>query len=399
MSIQISSRTKAMQPSATLAFNDRMMAMRKKDPSTISFGVGEPDLPTPEHIKQAARKAMVENRTRYTSAGGMAELKDAVSMKYKRDNGLDYGPDQVMVAPGAKQVIGMALLSLCDPGDEVLVPCPYWISFIDQIRFASGEPIPVPTRQDEGFVPHADVIADHVTERTRAIILNTPNNPTGAVYPRAELERIADVCVENDIVVIADSLYESLVFGGAEHVPIASLGEEINDLTLTVAGVSKSYCMTGWRVGFGGGPVDLIKALTKINGQLSTCANSIAQWAALEALTGPQEPLKVIADEFAARRDLAIKLLGEVDGISFAPPMGAFYIYINCSELFGRTAGNTTLNNATDVSNYFIDEARIGLIPSTVFGDTGHLRLAYTTSQEDLAEGVQRMDSAIAKLK
>jgi aspartate aminotransferase len=312
----LSDRVKRVKPSPTLAMDAKAKAMRAAGEDVVNFGVGEPDFDTPDNIKEAAVKALKDGQTKYTPAAGILPLREAAADKFKKDNGLEYGADQILVSCGAKHSLYNIAQALLSPGDEVLIPSPYWVSYPAQVLLNDGTPVIVETREEDSFMLKADALEAAVTPKTKALMLNSPSNPTGLAYDRKTLEAVAEIALRHNLIVISDEVYEKLLYDGAEHVSIASLGKEIKEKTIVVNGISKSHAMTGWRIGFAAGPVDVIKAMAKIQGQSTSNPSSIAQWAGVEALTGPQDFLGTMLVEFDKRRKFLVEGLNAMSGVS-----------------------------------------------------------------------------------
>jgi aspartate aminotransferase len=397
----LADRLKTLAPSSTLAVQAKARELRRRGIDVISFGAGEPDFDTPERIKNAAIQAMRRGHTKYTEVGGVPELRAAVCAKLKRDNGLTYEPAEVLVSCGAKHTLFNMAVALLDPGDEVLVPSPYWVSYPEQARLVGAVPVPVPTSEATGFDLDPARLRAAVTPRTKVIILNSPNNPTGAVFSPASLAAVAELALERDLFVVSDECYESLTFDG-RHASIAALGPEIKARTLVVNTCSKSYAMTGWRIGFAAGPRELIAAMTDVQSQVTSNPSSVAQWAAVEALGGPQDEVARMAAEFDRRRRLIVQGLTALPGVSCVTPKGAFYVFPNVSRLFGRTwpaaGGPATLKSSLDVTAFFLEEARVAVVPGLDFGSDDHVRLSYATSDALITEGLARMAAALERL-
>ena len=398
----LADRLKTLAPSSTLAVQAKARELRRRGVDVISFGAGEPDFDTPERIKQAAIQAMRRGQTKYTEVGGVPELRAAVCAKFKRDNGLTYEPADVLVSCGAKHTLFNLAVAMLNPGDEVLVPSPYWVSYPEQTRLVGAVPVAVPTSETTGFDLDPERLRAAVTPRTKVIVLNSPNNPTGAVFSPASLASVAKLALERDLFVVSDECYEALTFEGC-HASIASLGPEIKARTLVVNTCSKAYAMTGWRIGFAAGPRELITAMTDVQSQVTSNPSSIAQWAAVEALIGPQDEVAKMAGEFDRRRRLIVQGLNALPGVSCVMPRGAFYVFANVSRLFGRTwmtAGGTTttLKSSLDVTAFLLEEARVAVVPGLDFGSDDHVRLSYATSEALIGEGLARMAAALARL-
>ena len=397
----LADRLKTLAPSSTLAVQAKARELRARGIDVISFGAGEPDFDTPERIKNAALQAMRRGQTKYTEVGGVPELRAAVCAKLKRDNGLDYASDEILVSCGAKHTLYNLATALLNPGDELLVPSPFWVSYPEQARLLGAVPVTVETREATGFDLDPDRLRAAVTPRTKLIVLNSPNNPTGAVFSRDALEAVAGLAVERGLWVVSDECYESLTFEG-RHVSIASLGPEIKARTVVVNTCSKAYAMTGWRIGYAAGLRALIRAMTDVQSQVTSNPASVAQWAAVEALSGPQDEVAKMAGEFDRRRRLIIGGLNALPGVSCVMPKGAFYAFANVSGLFGRTwtrgDAYTTLKSSLDVTSFLLEAARVAVVPGLDFGSDAHVRFSYATSDALISEGLSRMKAAIATL-
>ena len=398
----LAERLKTLAPSSTLAVQAKAKALRARGVDVISFGAGEPDFDTPERIKAAAIEAMRRGETKYTEVAGIPELRAAVCAKLKRDNGLEYEPDDVLVSCGAKHTLFNMAVAILNPGDEVLIPSPYWVSYPEQARLVGGVSVGVLTREGTGFDLDPERLAAAVTPRTKAIVLNSPNNPTGAVFSVEALEAVARLAVEADLLVVSDECYEALTFEG-RHVSIAVLGPDVKARTLVINTCSKAYAMTGWRIGYAAGPRALIRAMTDVQSQVTSNPSSVAQWAAVEALAGPQDEVRTMVAEFDRRRHLIVDGLNRLDGVACARPRGAFYAFANVSGLFGRSsagaAGTTRLGGSLDVAAFLLEAARVAVVPGLDFGSDAHVRLSYATSDALIREGLARMDAAIRQLR
>jgi aspartate aminotransferase len=397
----LADRLKTLAPSSTLAVQAKAKALRAQGIDVISFGAGEPDFDTPERIKDAAIQAMRRGQTKYTEVGGIPELREAVCAKLRRDNGLDYEPADVLVSCGAKHTLYNLATALLNPGDEVIVPSPFWVSYPEQVRLLGGVPVVVETLEETGFDLDPDRLRAAITPLTKLIVLNSPNNPTGAVFSQAALTKVAQIAVESGVWIVSDECYEPLTFEG-RHVSVASLGPEVRARTIVVNTCSKAYAMTGWRIGYAAGPRELIRAMTDVQSQVTSNPSSIAQWAAVEALAGPQDDVAKMAGEFDRRRRLIIAGLKALPGVSCVMPKGAFYAFANVSGLFGRTwiagARRTTLKSSLDVAAFLLEAARVAVVPGVDFGSDAHVRLSYATSATLISEGLTRMRAAIATL-
>ncbi len=393
----LADRLKTLAPSPTLAMQAKAKAMRAQGINIISFGAGEPDFDTPRRIKDAAIRALESGETKYTEVGGIPELRAAVCQKFKRDNGLDYASDEVTVSCGAKHALYNIVMTLVNPGDEVLIPSPYWVSYPEQVRLLGGVPVPVPTQESSGFDLDPGELRKAVTPRTKMIILDSPGNPTGAVFSPQALGDVARLAVERDLWIVSDECYEALTYEG-RHVSIASLGSDIKARTIVVNTCSKAYAMTGWRIGYAAGPKAVIKAMTDVQSQVTSNPTSIAQWAAVEALAGPQDEIAKMTGEFDRRRRVIIEGLNAIHGVTCVMPKGAFYAFPNVSGLYGTRWKGGVLRGSTDVCGFLLDEARVATVAGVDFGSDAHIRLSYATGLETIKEGLARMDAAVRSL-
>lgn len=395
----LSDRACRIKPSPTLAMDAKAKAMKASGVDVINFGVGEPDFDTPDNIKEAAIKAIRDGFTKYTPVGGIDALKDAIIEKFRRDNNLEYSRDNIIVSCGAKHSLYNIAQALYGPGDEVIIPSPYWVSYPDQVLLNDAVPVIVETREKDAFMLRPEILQSHITKKTKAVILNSPSNPTGLIYDRKTLEQIAEICLRHNLYVISDEIYEKLLYDGAEHISIASLGREIKDRTIVVNGLSKSHAMTGWRIGFAAGPADIIRAMTNIQSQSTSNPTSIAQKAAVEALTGPQDFIDIMRNEFDRRRRFLVSELNAIFGISCLTPKGAFYAFPNTSRLYGGVVRQRGISCSSDLALYLLEEARVAIVPGSAFGNDSHIRLSYATSMENIREGIERIKGAVETLK
>ena len=390
-----------VKPSATLAVTAQARALKAEGRDVIGLGAGEPDFDTPDNIKAAAIDAIRRGETKYTDADGMPELKQAVSAKFKRENGLDYPVAQIHVAPGGKTVIYNALVATLSPGDEVIVPAPYWVSYPDMVLLAGGEPVRVVGEEADGFKLRPEVLEAAITARTKWIILNSPSNPTGAAYTRTELEALANVLRRHPQVwVLTDDMYEHLIYGDFEYTTIAQVAPDLYDRTLTVNGVSKAYAMTGWRIGYAGGPKPLIDLMRKVASQTTSNPSSISQWAAVEALNGPQDFIAPRGKAFEARRDLVVSMLNQASGIRCATPEGAFYVYPSIEGLIGKTtdAGVVIADDEVFTAELLAAEG-VAVVQGAAFGLSPYFRISYATSDAVLEDACSRIQRFCAGLR
>ncbi|MDD5094901.1 MAG: pyridoxal phosphate-dependent aminotransferase [Dehalococcoidia bacterium] len=395
----LSRRAQSISPSPTLALTAKARALRAKGIDVIGFGAGEPDFDTPDHIKKEAVKAISEGFTKYTPTSGIPELKEAICKKFKDDNGLDYDPSQVVVSCGAKHSLYNIMQVLCDEGDEVIVPAPYWVSYTEQVNVAGAKPVIIDTKEDTGFKITPKMLGNHISDRTKLLVMNSPSNPTGAVYSRQELEAIARIAVDRKIWVISDEIYEKLIYDDAKHVSIASLGSEIKARTLVVNGVSKTYSMTGWRIGYAAGDKQVIGAISNLQDHSTSNPTSISQRAALAALTSPPEFARQMAQEFKKRRDYMVETVNRIPGLSCIMPKGAFYAFVNISGLMGKAFKEKTVNTSMGLTELLLAEANVVVIPGGPFGADDHIRLSYAVSMDHIVTGLERMHQVIKQMK
>ena len=396
-----SATLRRVKPSATIAVSAKARALQAAGRKVIALSAGEPDFDTPDNIKDAAIKAIREGKTKYTDPDGMPELKAAICAKFARENGLTYKPSQIHIAPGGKPVIYNALVATVTPGDEVIIPAPYWVSYPDMVLLAGGEPRPVETRAADGFKLQAADLEAAITPKTKWLILNSPSNPSGGAYTRAELKALADVLMRHPHVwVLTDDMYEHLVFDDFEFTTIAQVEPGLYDRTLTMNGVSKAYAMTGWRIGYAGGPEPLIKAMGKMISQTTSNASSISQWAAVEALNGPQDFIKTNQKLFQQRRDLVVSMLNQANGLRCPTPEGAFYVYPSCEALLGKTAPTgKVINSDEDFASELLEAEGVAVVHGAAFGLSPFFRISYATSNDILEDACQRIQRFCASLK
>jgi len=385
----VSDRVKKVKPSATLEITAKAKAMSEKGMDIVTFGAGEPDFDTPEHIKNALFKAVKEGFIYYTATPGIPELREAISEKLKRDNGIDYSTDEIIATPGAKQAIYEAVQAITNPGDEILIPDPWWVSYVPMVQLADGRPVFVATHEEDGFRLKPEAIEAKITDSTRAVMLNYPNNPTGSVLLKEDLKGIADICKDRGLLVISDEVYEPMTYDCA-HTSIASFSG-MKERTITVNGFSKAYSMTGWRLGYAAGPIEIIKAMTRIQAHSVSNTTSFVQKAGVAALNGPQDCVKEMVEEFKKRRDVIVEMLNRIEGVTCAEPSGAFYAFANCKSCEP---------DSFKLANYLLENG-VAVIPGGAFGEQGEgfLRLSYATSMENIKKGVDRIEKALTRLK
>ena len=383
MTMELSQRATILTPSLTLSIDSKAKAMKAEGLDVCSFGAGEPDFDTPDHIKAAAQAAIELGFTKYTPSSGIPELRQAIADKFKADNGLDYKPSQCVVSNGAKHSCYNAILATCQPGDEVIIPAPYWLSYPEMVRLAGADPVFVQTKEANGWKMTAEEFQDAMTPRTKMVIINSPGNPTGAVYTRAELEALTEVCVDEDIFILSDEIYEKLTYDGAQHVSTASLSPAVNDLTITVNGFSKAYSMTGWRLGYLGAPEAIAKAIDAIQSHSTSNPCSFAQKGGLAALKGDQQAVADMRDEFDMRRNYMVNRLAGISGVSVVKPQGAFYVLVNIGKL-GLSSSN--------FADRLLSKHQVALVPGVAFGNDATVRLSYATSLDVIKKGLDRFE-------
>ena len=381
----LSEKIKRIAPSATLALNAKAKEMIAKGINVLNFAIGEPDFNTPENIKDAAKKAIDENFTKYTAATGIPELRDAIAAKFKKDNGITYSAAEIVVGSGGKPLLYGALVALCNPGDEVILSAPYWVSYVEMIKLADGVPVIVNAREKDEFEIKASAIEAAITPKTKVVLLNSPSNPTGGIISEEEFRKIADLAVKHNLYIISDEMYEQLLYEG-KHFSIASVSEDLRNRVVTVNGASKTYAMTGWRIGYLGAPKIIADAIGNFLSHINGNANSIAQKACLEAIVGPQDEVLRMKEEFKKRRDRFVEGLNEVKGINCLKPKGAFYVYPNFSKLF-----TAEISDSAKMGDYLLEKVFIAAVPGAEFGTKEHIRFSYATSMETIEECIKRL--------
>ena len=398
MSLELSKKAAAVKPSSTLAITAKAKELKAQGKDVVGFGAGEPDFNTPENICEAAIKAIKDGFTKYTPASGTNELKAAISKKFKEFNGLDYDTDQIVISNGGKHSLTNIFTALINPGDEVIIPAPFWLSYPEIVKLAGGVPVIVTTTKEQNFKLTAEDLAAAVTDKTKALVLNTPNNPTGMLYTEEELSAIAKVAVEKDFYVVADEMYEMLVYGEQKHISIASLGKDIYDRTITCSGLAKSYAMTGWRIGYTGSSKEIAKMMGSVQSHQTSNPNSIAQKAAVEALTGPQDSVEKMHAEFDKRRKYMYKRICDMDLLDALEPMGAFYVFVDGSAVLGKSYKGTKIESVPQMADILINEYNTAIVPCADFGFPDCFRLSYAISIEQIEKGLDRIESFIKEL-
>jgi aspartate aminotransferase len=395
----LSNRARNLKPSPTLAITAKAKSMTAQGIHVISFGAGEPDFDTPDNIKKAAIRAIESGFTKYTAAGGIDELKDAVIEKFWRDNRLTFKRSEILISCGGKHAIYNLAQALFDQGDEVIIPAPYWVSYPTIVELANAIPVVIETIEKDDFKVKPEDLFRAITSKTKALVLNSPSNPTGSAYAKGDLEKIAEIAVTKNIFLISDEIYEKIVYDGFKFVSIASLGEEIRKKTIIVHGVAKTYSMTGWRIGYTAGPEEIVTAMTNIQSQSTSNPNSIAQKASVEALLGPQQEVDRMVSAFDQRRNYIVDRLNGMKGVSCYKPVGAFYVFPNFSSYHGRSYQGKKIVNSSDLAAFLLETARVAVVPGIEFGAGAFQRLSYATSMEDIREGLDRIEEALTKLE
>ncbi len=396
--MKYSKRVSQITPSVTLAITAKAGQLKAEGRDVISFGAGEPDFNTPDNIIQAAIRAMHEGKTKYTPTAGINELKEAIVKKFKDDNGLEYTAAQILVSTGAKQSLANAMLALVNDGDEVLMAAPYWVSYPELVKLSGGSPVMIMGSPDNQYKLTPDLIEAHVTGRSKVLILNSPNNPSGTIYSQEELAALAETAKKHDLIILSDEMYEKLIYDEQTHTSIASVSQDAYERTIVVNGVSKAYAMTGWRIGYLAGPVDLVKKMASIQSHMTSNPCSIAQYASLEAIAGDQSFVGTMKVEFEARRNLLVGLIEEIPQVSCIKPEGAFYVMMDIHELFGRSLNGKVIDNALDFSDALLSEKLVAVVPGEGFGIEGFVRLSYATSRENIRKGMERIREFIESM-
>jgi aspartate aminotransferase len=397
--MQLSKKAGNINPSITLAITAKANELKSQGVDVVSFGAGEPDFNTPENIIQAAIKAMHDGKTKYTPAGGLVELKKTVCNKFKNDNNLEYKPSQITISTGAKQCLANVFMAILNPEDEVLIPVPYWVSYPELVKLADGVPVFVETSKENNYKYTISDLEKAVTDKTKAILINSPNNPTGTIYHEEELLEIANFAKKHDLLIISDEIYEKLIYDGEKHISIASLNEDAYERTIVINGVSKTYAMTGWRLGYAAASEKITKLMTSLQSHMTSNANTIAQYATIEALNGPVEDLNNMIKEFENRRNFMIYKLEKLNEISIIKPSGAFYIMVNISAYLNTTFKEQVINNSVDFAKVLLEEEKVAVIPGAGFGLDNYIRLSYATSMDIIENGIDRISTFLSKIK
>ena len=392
--MEYSRKYSAIEPSITLAISAKEKKMKSEGIDIIGFSVGEPDFKTPMNIRNRAIQSIENDPIGYTAADGMPNLKKSIIKKLRDDNNLDYKPGQIVVSNGSKHSLHNAIEAITNPGDEIIVPSPYWVSYIELINMSGAKPVIIKGIEENEFKINAEDISNAITEKTKAIILNSPSNPTGAVYTKEELMKIADIAVKNDLIVISDEIYEKLIYDG-EHISIASFSDDIKERTILINGMSKAYAMTGWRIGYTASNKEIASIMSNMQSHATSNPNTIAQYASIEGLEGDKSSIEKMKDEFNIRRDLMVSLVNDIPLLSCQKPKGAFYVMVNISNAFGKTIKGIKINGSMDFANLLLEIAQVAVVPGIAFGVDNYVRLSYATSQEKIKEGINRIKNCL----
>lgn len=395
MNIELSRKNLKISPSLTLSIDAKAKQMKKEGIDIISFGVGEPDFDTPKNIKDAGIEAIKNNHTKYTPISGLIELKEAICNKLYKENGLKYDVENIIISNGAKHSIWNTCQAICNPGDEVIIPTPYWISYPEMVKMADAIPVFVQCSESNEFKLKIEDLLSAITDKTKAIILNSPSNPTGSVYTREELEEIAKIAVEKNILIISDEIYEKLIYDNNKHISVASLNPEIKERTILINGMSKGYAMTGWRIGYTASNAEIAKLMQNIQGHVTSNPNTIAQYASIEALNGDQNTMDDMLISFNERREYMVSKINNIKDLSCIIPKGAFYVMMNISKWIGREIQGIKINNSIDFADVLLTYANIATVPGAAFGADNYIRLSYATSLESIKEGLNRIDNLL----
>lgn len=397
--MQLSKKAGNINPSITLAITAKANQLKAEGVDVVSFGAGEPDFNTPENIIEAAIKAMRDGKTKYTPAGGIIELKETICNKFRKDNNLNYKTSQITISTGAKQSLANVFMAILNPGDEVLIPVPYWVSYPELVKLADGVPVFVETSKENNYKYTIEDLEAVITDKTKAILINSPNNPTGTIYNEDELLDIANFAREHNLLIVSDEIYEKLIYDDEKHISIAALNEDAYNRTIVINGVSKTYSMTGWRLGYAAASEEITKLMTSIQSHMTSNVNTIAQYAAIEALNGPEEDLNNMVHEFENRRNFMIDKLSKLNEISIIKPSGAFYIMVNISAYLNTTFKDQDINNSVDFAKVLLEEEKVAVIPGAGFGADDYIRLSYATSMDVIESGIDRISTFLSKIK
>jgi len=395
MNLKLSEKISSISPSVTLEITAKAKQMKSEGIDVIGFGAGEPDFKTPENIRKAGIEAIKEGKTGYTAASGLKELKDAICYKLKRDNNLSYSAENIIISDGAKHSLFNALSSILNPGDEVIIPVPYWVSYPELVKLADGIPVEVNTPEENDFKYDMDMLNNALTNKTKALILNSPSNPTGTIYSKDELEQISKWAIKNNIFIISDEIYEKLVYDNSSHISIAQLNEDIKKQTIVINGMSKAYAMTGWRIGYAAAHKDIIKLMSNLQSHSTSNPPSMSQYASIEALRGDETAINEMKKHFTERRNYMVEKINSIKYLSCKSPKGAFYVMANISQLKGKTIKGKKIDSSIQLANMLLDEAHVAVVPGLAFGNDDYIRLSYATSLDNIKEGLNRIEEYI----
>ncbi len=394
----LSTLAEAVHASSTMAIDSMCKNMKAQGIDVVGFGAGEPDFPTPDNIKEACIRALNENKTKYTAASGIMELKQAVCQRMKEDCGVDYAPSQVLIASGAKHIVYLTVRALVNPGDEVVIPAPYWVSYSEIVRMCGGIPVIAQTREEDEFKLTPQELDEAITDNTKCVLFNSPSNPTGMMYTREELRALADVCIARDVYIIADEIYYKLVYDGREFVSVAALGEDVKERTILINGVSKSYAMTGWRIGYSLAPEHITRVMSNYVSHSTAAPSTLSQWAAVEALTGPQDTVETMRQAFEARRNYMVDRVNSMELVSCLKPEGAFYIMMNIRKVLGKKCGDVVIDTCDTFAAQFLEKGLVAVVPGSGFDAPEFVRWSYATSLDNIKEGMDRLEKFLSTL-
>ena len=396
--MDLSNKAMKINPSITLEITAKAKELKESGVDVVSFGAGEPDFNTPENIIEAAIKAMKDGKTKYTPTSGILDLRKSICDKFKKDNELNYDTDQIVVSTGAKQSLANTFLAILNEGDEVIIPTPYWVSYPELVKLAGGVPVFINTNKENDYKYSVKELRNLITSKTKAILVNSPNNPTGSIYTREELTEIAELAKEYDLIIISDEIYEKLIYDNEKYISIASISKDSYERTIVINGLSKAYAMTGWRIGYSASSKEIAKLMSSVQSHVTSNINSISQYAAIEALNGPQDSIKIMIKEFEKRRNYMIDRINKIHGLSIIRPKGAFYIMVCIENYFGKKINGEIINSSLDFSKSLLNEENVAVIPGIAFGLDNYIRLSYATSMEIIEEGLNRLEKYLRKL-
>lgn len=396
--MDLSNKAMKINPSITLEITAKAKELKESGVDVVSFGAGEPDFNTPENIIEAAIKAMKDGKTKYTPTSGILDLRKSICDKFKKDNELNYDTDQIVVSTGAKQSLANTFLAILNEGDEVIIPTPYWVSYPELVKLAGGVPVFINTNKENDYKYSAKELRNLITSKTKAILVNSPNNPTGSIYTREELTEIAELAKEYDLIIISDEIYEKLIYDNEKHISIASISKDSYERTIVINGLSKAYAMTGWRIGYSASSKEIAKLMSSVQSHVTSNINSVSQYAAIEALNGPQDSIKIMIKEFEKRRNYMIGRINKIQGLSIIRPKGAFYIMVCIENYFGKEINGEIINSSLDFSKSLLNEENVAVIPGIAFGLDNYIRLSYATSMGIIEEGLNRLEKYLRKL-